>query len=107
MKMRIPAIPLITVDPYFSVWSNDEINTKHTYHWTNKKNEIVGLVYIDGEPYRFLGLSKDKTIKQISLDVDAMSTTVCFENEFIKLKAVFTSPTLITDLYYVSVLALI
>ncbi len=102
MKMRMPAIPLITIDPYFSVWSNDEINNKFPFHWSGSRNAILGIVTIDGKSYRFLGKSKDEEIRQIGADIDAMSTVVLFQNEFIRLKAEFLSPLLVTDLYYAS-----
>ena len=98
MKMRMPAIPLVTVDPYFSVWSKDEINKNNTEHWTSKPNTMLGIVNIDGKDYRFLGISDDEEIKQISINADAFSTIVIFENEVIRLKAQFTSPMLLTDL---------
>ena len=101
MKMRLPAVPLITVDPYFSVWSRDEINRCGTAHWTASPNTLLGTVDIDGEIFSFLGCGAEP-IKQVSLDIDAMSTYAVFENEKIRLTAVFTSPLLITDLYYVS-----
>ena len=42
MKLRAPMIPLITIDPYFSVWSKgDAINYVWTEHWTNKTNNII------------------------------------------------------------------
>lgn len=101
MKMRIPLVPLITADPYFSVWSRDEINRCGTVHWTGSPNTLLGTVDIDGEVFSFLGCGAEP-IKQVSLDTDAMSTYAVFENEKIRLTAVFTSPLLITDLYYVS-----
>ena len=49
MKLRAPAVPLITVDPYFSVWSPDtHLNFARTMHWTGKSNHIEGLVTVDG-----------------------------------------------------------
>ncbi len=49
MKMRAPSIPLITVDPFFSVWSPDEtLNVTNTVHWTGKSNFILGTAEIDG-----------------------------------------------------------
>lgn len=102
MKLRAPAIPLITIDPYFSVWSYDGINQVIPFHWTAKPNTILGTVNIDGTDYRFWGMSEDPAIPQISLDIDALSTTVIFENDVIRLTAVFTSPLLIEDLYYAS-----
>ena len=49
MKLRAPAVPLITVDPYFSIWSPDTtLNVAKTMHWTGKNNTLLGLVVIDG-----------------------------------------------------------
>ena len=49
MKMRAPAVPLITVDPYFSVWSVEtDLNFAKTVHWTGRSNSIVGTVTVDG-----------------------------------------------------------
>ncbi len=99
MKLRAPAIPLITVDPYFSVWSADSmINHSKTEHWSGKGNSIIGTVRIDGEERLFLGYHRDiKKISQVSLDIDALSTTAVFENEKITLRAKFTSPLLPDD----------
>ena len=102
MKLRAPAIPLITIDPYFSVWSYDDINQVVPFHWTAKPNTILGTVNVDGTEYRFWGVSDDPVIPQTGIQIDALSTTVTFQNEAIRLTAVFTSPLLIEDLYYTS-----
>lgn len=93
MKLRPPAIPLITIDPYFSIWSPDEtINFAPTEFWSGKQNSVLGAVYIDGERYSFLGYHKDYLkLTQTKIDYDAFSTTVTFENEKITLNAIFTS----------------
>ena len=72
MKMRAPAVPLITVDPYFSVWSKDEINTRSPTHQTGIQNAILGTVTVDGEKFCFLGSSEFPVIKEISLDINAL-----------------------------------
>ena len=102
MKMRMPSIPLITVDPYFSVWSMDRINRNDTLHWTGARNAIVGRVSVDGRTMRFLGRSGDPEIEQVSLELDALTTTVVYRCEEIELKAEFTSPVLADELYYAS-----
>ncbi|MDW7659725.1 MAG: DUF4964 domain-containing protein, partial [Bacillota bacterium] len=57
---RPPAVPLITVDPFFSVWSfADTLNGDVTRHWTGENNSILGLVRIDGLPWRFMGLETE------------------------------------------------
>ena len=102
MKMRMPLIPLITVDPYFSVWSRDEINRRYPVHWTDSRNAIVGTVTVDGRVFRFLGGGEGEVIRQKYIDIDAMSTTAVFANEKIELTAKFFSPMLVTDRYYAS-----
>ena len=102
MKMRAPALPLFTVDPYLSVWSHGTLNDRRTYHWTGSPNTILGTVNVDGTEYCFLGKHSGAVLDQIHVDLDAMSTTVTYENAAIRLTAVFTSPLLVTDLYYTS-----
>ncbi len=102
MKMRVPSIPLITVDPYFSVWTHDRLNDRFPTHWTGARNAMLGTVTVDGTCYRFLGRSHDAALEQISLDMDVFSTTAVFHGAGIELTAVFSTPILVTDLYYAS-----
>ena len=98
MKLRPPAIPLINVDPYFSVWSTTNILTESdTTHWTSKPNTIKGKISVDGKDYRFIGLGDEDALCQTSFDYDAFSTYYTFENDVVILKAVFTSPLIPDD----------
>ncbi len=102
MKMRVPSIPLITVDPYFSVWTHDRLNDRFPTHWTGARNAMLGTVTVDGTRFRFLGRSNDAALEQVSLDMDVFSTTAVFQGAGIELVAVFSTPILVTDLYYAS-----
>ena len=112
MKMDAPAIPLINIDPYFSIWANESV-LSNTTHWTGKPNTMSGRVFVDGKEYHFLGFNPEKEeAKEIvtefenmnvdNIEIDAYSTIITYSNSNIKLTVHFTSPTLITDLYYVS-----
>ena len=110
MKLRAPSVPLITVDPYFSVWSPaDTLNSVPTAHWTDRSTKstkieygephprnmsMLGLVEVDGKKYRFMGVSDDQPIRQISLDIDALTTVYIFECDEIRVKAEFITPLL-------------
>ena len=100
MKLRAPSIPIFTVDPYFSVWSpNETVNFKPLQHWTGARNDIIGLVNIDGEPLTFLGYDRNKKkIPQVSIDIDALTTSCVFENDRIRLNVNFMTPLLPDDL---------
>jgi hypothetical protein len=53
---KMPAYPLITHDPYFSIWTvNDKLNERSTSHWTGAEQSLIGLIKVDNITYRFLG----------------------------------------------------
>jgi len=103
MKLRAPSYPLITVDPFFSVWSAaNRLTEGSTVHWTGKPNTINGTLVIDGVTYRFMGEGDAPAMTQVSADCNAFSTTYVFEAAGVRLTAVFTSPILPNDLYLLS-----
>ena len=100
MKKRPVAVPLFTVDPYFSVWScADKLYNGCTKHWSEKPWPIFAGVYIDGTVHVMAGTDADyKTLRnrihQTDLQVTPLSTVYTFENSVVKVKLTFTSPLL-------------
>ena len=100
MKLRPPAYPLITVDPYFSVWSaTDNLTDSQTVHWTGADNAILGVATIDGKEYQIIGKGEIPAMKQTSADCTAFSTVYTFEQDGVRLTLTFTSPLIPNDLY--------
>ncbi len=99
MILRAPSVPLITVDPYFSIWSNtDRLTDCDPVHWTNKPNTIRGIITIDGVDYRFMGAGKEEALTQTDLDIRTLTTKYTFAGAGIELTATFFSPLFPDDL---------
>lgn len=104
MKMRVPATPIVNIDPYFSVWCEKSV-LENTVHWTGSPNTISGNVFIDGKEFHFLGFKASEDIPNMTVEntyIDAFSTEIIYTNENIRLKIRFTSPLLPNNLYYTS-----
>ena len=99
--LRPPSVPLITVDPYFSVWSPaDRLTDSRTVHWTGAIQSMIGLIRIDGAAYRFCGPEPHSApvMEQISLDVQPTRTIYTFNAANVQLVVDFLTPLLPDDL---------
>jgi hypothetical protein len=113
MSLRPPAVPLVTVDPNFSIWSTaDRLYDDFTRHWTLARQSLVGLVRIDGKCRRFLGKSRFAEVwrhrgepsgmRQESVEVSATTSTYLFADLGVELSVRFTTPLLLDDLEVLS-----
>lgn len=104
MDFRAPAYPLITVDPYFSIWSmTDRLYESDTQLWNGIPTRMIGVAEIDGVSYHFMGKAADERhMEQVSVTVETLSTTYVFEAAGVQLTVRFTTPVLPEDLHLLS-----
>ncbi len=96
---RLPAIPLIANDPYFSVWLPADLPTEaNTVHWTGAPKWIRGHVTVDGVRYRWLGKNGVRAMKSTEVRVTPTRTRFVQEAAGIELTAEFVTPLLTDDL---------
>ena len=66
-SLRLPSVPLVVNDPYFSIWSPfDKLNEGDTRHWTNDEKPLEGLLRVDGVTYRFMGSPQRRVLEAIA-----------------------------------------
>ncbi len=101
--MRLPAYPLITCDPYFSIWSqSDKLTDSDTVLWCGKQKPLFGTAEIDGAAFRFLGRGTAPAMEQTALDVAPYVTAYTFESAGVRLVVRFWTPLLLADLHQLS-----
>lgn len=60
-EQKAPSYPLVTHSPYFSIWSSsDVLNGSTTKHWTGTPQSLIGILQVDNQYYRFLGMPEAK-----------------------------------------------
>jgi hypothetical protein len=99
--LRPPAVPLVTHDPYFSIWSPaDQLIDADTVHWTGKPHRLTSLVRIDGKAFRVMGKEPAAVpaLPQTNLEVLPTRTIYTFEGAGVRLALTFMSPALPDDL---------
>lgn len=100
-NFRAPSYPIITHDPYFSIWCGDEVPTRcETTHWTQKPMPVRSMVRIDGKVYRLMGKSPGyvPAAQSIGAELTATQTTFSFLQDGVEIRLSFMSPLLLEDL---------
>jgi len=98
---RPPAVPLVTSDPYLSVWSMaDKLTDDTTRHWTRREHPLVSLIRVDGKTYRLMGkLPADvPPLPQVALHVFPTRSVYEFADAHVHVTLTFLTPALPEDL---------
>ncbi|MGE5611091.1 MAG: DUF4964 domain-containing protein, partial [Bacillota bacterium] len=99
-SLRAPAVPLVPVDPYFSIWSPaDKLTDAGTMHWTGAPNRLTSLVRIDGKTFRVMGNEPEDVpaLEQKGLRILPTTVTYTFEGAGVHLELSFMTPLLPED----------
>lgn len=113
---KAPAYPLITHDPYFSIWSfADDVTSGSTKHWTGADQPLTGWVLVDKQFFRFMGKGDKKqedslssflaegkippiaVAKQTDVTVTATRTIYRYTCGGVDVQLQFTSPLLLNN----------
>ena len=103
--VRPPAVPLVSVEPHFSVWSAaDRLYDRDATHWTGAAQPLTILLDADGTTYRLCGRGRGKTLElpvlpQTECHVGATVTSYRFtDGKGLSAEVDFTTPRLTDDL---------
>jgi hypothetical protein len=103
--LRPPAVPVVTCDPYFSIWSpSDRLTDSDTTHWSGVRQALTSLVRIDEHAYRLMGVhpSNVTALPQVSVNVTATRTIYDFEGAGLHITLTFMTPLLPSNIEILS-----
>jgi len=99
--LRPPAVPLITHDPYFSIWSPaDRLTDAPTMHWTGAPHPLTSIIRVDGLANRLIGSEPADLapMEQTGLEVHPTRTVYTFASPSVEVTLTFLTPLLPHDL---------
>ena len=98
---RPPAVPLVTSDPYLSVWSMaDRLTDDSTRHWTRRPHPLMSVIGIDGEFFRLMGAEPKNlpAMKQVGVRVLPTRSIYDFDDGRVHVTLTFMTPALPAEL---------
>lgn len=99
--LRPPAVPLVTFNPYLSIWSDaDRLTDDVTRHWTHREQALNSLIRVDGKSYRLMGVEPKvvPALPQVGLRVLPTRSIYEFDNGHIHVTMTFMTAALPNDL---------
>ena len=104
-SFRPPAVPLVTSDPYFSIWSfADDLTGDTTRHWTGAAQGLQSMVRVDGKTFRVMGSDPGTVpaMPQTGVEVLPTRTIYNFEGAGVRVTLTFMTPLLPHNLELIS-----
>ena len=109
MSQTPRAVPLVTVDPFFSIWSaSDQLHDDVTRHWTGRRNPMGAGLFIDGAYRKLMGEISpwsdrrsrgfEPAVAQTGLRITPTATEYSFADETVSVTLRFLSPLLLDRL---------
>ena len=98
---RPPAVPLVSCDPFFSVWSAaDKLTEKDTTHWAGANQPISITLTADGKTWRLCGLEPQSipALPQTGVKVMPLQTRYAFAGNGLRVSLTFSTAKLSDDL---------
>jgi len=98
---RPPAVPLVTFDPYLSIWScADQLTDRNTRHWTKHEHSLVSLIRVDGQTFRLMGNDPAAVppLPQTKLTITPTRSKYEFDGAGVHVTLTFVTPALPQDL---------
>ncbi len=94
---RPPAVPLVAVNPYFSIWSfANHLTYDSTRNWTGSRMAMRSMVRVDGKAYRIMGRTPYivAPARQLNLQVLPTRTIYDFQAGEVHVRLTFFTPDL-------------
>lgn len=104
---RAPAVPLVTNDPFFSLWSmSNKLTDTPVKHWTEVAQPMLGVIRIDGKTFRWMGAAPRgyfgmpavEAMEQTSVEITPLHSRYKFTGGGLELDVVFFTPLFPKDL---------
>jgi hypothetical protein len=100
-RFRPPSVPLVTFNPYLSIWSGaDNLTDDSTRHWTHREHSLVSLVRIDGKAFRLMGKEPAgvPAMTQVRLEVTPTRSIYAFRDDAVEITMTFMTAALPDEL---------
>ena len=102
-KSYLPAYPLITIDPFLSIWSSsDHPADRDTSHWAGERKRITLTAAVDGKKYALIGSQLAEKAVLTERCVTPSKTLYTFTAGESEITVSFRAPFLLNDLDLVS-----
>lgn len=97
-KTRLPAFPLVTSDPFLSIWScADDPTQDDTRHWAGDRKRMHCTLTVDGQPFNLLGRQHEQAAACVGAEVTPTRTTYRYEAAGVSASLHFRAPLLMDD----------